>query len=318
MDDGNFAVRPALGITAVERDTGIAKDTLRAWERRYGFPAPARDRCGERIYPPEQVAKLRLLRRLVDAGQRPGKIVALDAEALAALATRGGTQAGACAPGARCDPLGPYLELARSRRAQLLRGEFACSFARLGIERFVLEVAAPLAVRIGEEWMAGGLAIHEEHLFTEALQTALRSAIAGLGAHDARPRILLATFPGEPHELGLLMAEALMGAHGAACLSLGVQTPVSAVAQACRAHDADLVALSFSACAAGGPTIEGLESLRAALPPQVGIWTGGACQALARRVPDGVSHLARLEAIGPAIAAWREHRVVDPRAPGLD
>ncbi|MGA0116507.1 MAG: MerR family transcriptional regulator, partial [Burkholderiales bacterium] len=30
-------------IAAVERDTGLSKDTLRVWERRYGFPAPVRD-----------------------------------------------------------------------------------------------------------------------------------------------------------------------------------------------------------------------------------------------------------------------------------
>ncbi|MBZ8144144.1 cobalamin-binding protein, partial [Rubrivivax gelatinosus] len=44
-----------LSIAAVERDTGLSKDTLRVWERRYGFPSPARDPQGERAYPLEQV-----------------------------------------------------------------------------------------------------------------------------------------------------------------------------------------------------------------------------------------------------------------------
>ena len=48
-----------LSIAAVERDTGIGKDTLRVWERRYGFPVPERDVHGERIYPMSQVEKLR-------------------------------------------------------------------------------------------------------------------------------------------------------------------------------------------------------------------------------------------------------------------
>ena len=30
-------------IADVERDTGLSKDTLRVWERRYGFPLPLRD-----------------------------------------------------------------------------------------------------------------------------------------------------------------------------------------------------------------------------------------------------------------------------------
>ena len=38
-----------MNIAAVERDTGIGKDTLRVWERRYGFPQPQRDANGERL-----------------------------------------------------------------------------------------------------------------------------------------------------------------------------------------------------------------------------------------------------------------------------
>ena len=39
----------ALTIAAVERETSLSRDTLRAWERRYGFPAPLRDANGERV-----------------------------------------------------------------------------------------------------------------------------------------------------------------------------------------------------------------------------------------------------------------------------
>ena len=39
---------PTFNIAAVERDTGLSKDVLRVWERRYGFPAPTRDDNGER------------------------------------------------------------------------------------------------------------------------------------------------------------------------------------------------------------------------------------------------------------------------------
>ncbi|MGZ8253883.1 MAG: MerR family transcriptional regulator, partial [Burkholderiaceae bacterium] len=65
---------PDLPIAAVERDTGLSKDTLRVWERRYGFPQPLRDANGERVYPQDQVDKLRLIKRLMDQGHRPGKI----------------------------------------------------------------------------------------------------------------------------------------------------------------------------------------------------------------------------------------------------
>ena len=64
-----------LNISAVERETGLSKDVLRMWERRYGFPEPTRDDNAERQYPPEQVAKLRIIKRLMDTGMRPGKLM---------------------------------------------------------------------------------------------------------------------------------------------------------------------------------------------------------------------------------------------------
>src|SRR5258707_8581705 len=53
-----LAPGPGLPISAVERETGLAKDTLRVWERRYGFPRPERDSAGDRRYPADQVRQL--------------------------------------------------------------------------------------------------------------------------------------------------------------------------------------------------------------------------------------------------------------------
>ncbi len=50
-----------------------------------GFPQPLRDASGNRLYPAEQVQRLQLVRRLLDAGLRPNKVVGLDAPALAQL-----------------------------------------------------------------------------------------------------------------------------------------------------------------------------------------------------------------------------------------
>ena len=65
-------------IGAVERDTGIGRDTLRVWERRYGFPRPRRNSRGERLYTLGQVRRLQLVHRLISQGMRPGRIFTLD------------------------------------------------------------------------------------------------------------------------------------------------------------------------------------------------------------------------------------------------
>ncbi|HRJ76070.1 MAG TPA: MerR family transcriptional regulator, partial [Anaerolineales bacterium] len=41
---------PAFNLKAVLRETGLAADTLRAWERRYGLPKPQRTGGGHRLY----------------------------------------------------------------------------------------------------------------------------------------------------------------------------------------------------------------------------------------------------------------------------
>ena len=79
----------ALSIAAVERETGLGKDTLRVWERRYGFPQPDRDDKGERLYPTEQVDKLRLIRCLLDRGMRLGRTVELGTSLRQSLLRQG-------------------------------------------------------------------------------------------------------------------------------------------------------------------------------------------------------------------------------------
>ena len=76
----------AQNISAVERETGLSKDVLRMWERRYGFPKPARDENGERQYTVAETEKLRSIKRLMDVGVRPGKIIGLSRPELNALA----------------------------------------------------------------------------------------------------------------------------------------------------------------------------------------------------------------------------------------
>jgi MerR family transcriptional regulator, light-induced transcriptional regulator len=78
----------AFSISAAERDTGLSKDTLRVWERRYAFPQPLRDEQGERSYPLDQIEKLRLIKRLLDVGHRPSRLVKLGLEDLKTLSER--------------------------------------------------------------------------------------------------------------------------------------------------------------------------------------------------------------------------------------
>lgn len=308
-----------LSIGAVERETGLSKDTLRVWERRYHFPLPRRDESGERSYPPAQVEKLRLIKGLMDHGYRPGKLVGADANVLRDMAARPSTRKTTTAgleeemEEARDDLL-HYIALCKEHRVEELRRELTQGLLKSGIYRFVTDVIAPLTTMIGARWASGHLAVFEEHLYTESVQAVMRNAIGAIPSPDTqagpipRPRILLATIPHEMHGLGLLMSEAIFALEGARCISLGVHTPVTEIAQAAKAQAADIVALSFSVSARPAQVLAALADLLAELPPSIDIWAGGRCAALRRRAPAMVKVLD-LHDIPAALAEWRRRRL---------
>lgn len=304
-----------LSISAVERDTGIAKDTLRVWERRYEFPKPLRDANDDRAYPVDQVEKLKLLKRLLDQGHRPGRVVQLPIEELRQLNTKPALEKEISHSRSSLisqDEMTRYLDLLRSHQTEALRILLSTTMMKIGLDRFVIELVAPLIKNIGEYWADGKIEIHEEHIFTEQIKHLLRTAIssvprghAGQSEDLARPRILLTTFPQEPHSLGLLMAEALMALEGCVCVSLGTQTPILEIAQAARAQKADIVALSFSSQINQNQVVDGLKELKSKLAPGVEIWAGGDNQALRKRPLEEVKILTALHDISESVKVWR-------------
>lgn len=296
---------PGLPIAAVERDTGLSKDTLRVWERRYGFPQPGRDGNGERVYPPDQIEKLRLLKRLMDRGHRPGRIAGRSIDQLHALAQSDDGGRGVAAAGPADDTLDGFLHLLRQHRVEDLRRELARLAVKAGLSSFVNDVIAPLTATVGDRWAEGQLAVFEEHLYTEAVQAVLRSAIAAIPHPGAAPRVLLTTVPQEPHGLGVLMAEAVFALEGARCFSLGVRTPVVEIVHGATSQAIDIVALSFTPVVNAYQVGQSLKELRDALPAATEVWAGGSNPVLHRRPPAGVRVLAGLADIGPAVSVWR-------------
>jgi DNA-binding transcriptional MerR regulator/methylmalonyl-CoA mutase cobalamin-binding subunit len=289
-----------LSISAVERETGLTKDTLRVWERRYRFPEPGRDANGERVYSHEQVGKLRVLKRLIDSGHRPSKIVGRTLDDLIALAARAEK-----APPATPAEHAHVLELLRAHRVADLRQALGAALLRQGLAAFVVETVGPLNRQVGDAWMRGQLEVFEEHLYTETLQRLLRSALATLPQRAQSPHVLLTTFPGELHGLGLLMAECMLALEGATCTPLGTQTPIRDIATAASSHGANVVALSFSLAYPVTQAVEGLAELRAALPPGIEVWAGGTNPGLARRAVAGVRVIPELAELPLAVAHWR-------------
>jgi len=330
MNDRTLNIALQLGIAAVERDTGIGKDTLRVWERRYGFPQPQRDASGDRLYPLDQVERLRLIKRLLDGGRRPAQIVPLSMQQLDALAretqplSTASDEAQALTASAQpptlsthSDEVNHYLTLLKQHDGELLRRSLQQDVMRMGIGRFISEVIAPLTVGVGDAWMRGELEVFEEHLYSEVLQRVLRTVISAIPQGDdaqSRPKVLLTTVPQEPHTLGLLMVEAMLALEGCRCVQLGAQMPLGDILKAVQAHAADVLVLSFSPILQTAQLLDALAELRSRMPQAVDIWVGGSHAALRRRLPEGIWVTGALSDLSESVQAWRQHHQQPPAA----
>lgn len=290
-----------LPINAVERETGVTKELLRMWERRYGFPAPERDAQGDRIYPVDQVTKLRLIRRLIDSGYRPSKLMDLSTDELEHT-LRSQTQA-------RIEVSPEFeqelMDVLKTKDAYQIQDYLAHNMVTMGLERFVIDFLQHANHFIGESWSRGELEVHEEHVFLEMTQKIMRQAIANLRPVNRPPRILLTTLPEETHTQGLLMVESLLRLDNADAVCYGAEMSVRDVVQAVQRHKMNIVALSFSSAFPTTEAIEYLEELRFRLPLSIDIWAGGGSLRSTRRRVEAVEFFHDLPSIRQAVKNWR-------------
>ncbi|MGA7178627.1 MAG: MerR family transcriptional regulator [Thiobacillaceae bacterium] len=296
-----------LTIAQVERETGLSKDVLRVWERRYGFPTPRRSEGGDRLYEPDQVERLRLIKRLMDQGLRPGRLFSLAADQLNDLAQ---VQHAGAAESASLMPFQPIVDQVLSDDNLGLRRSLSQLLAKQGLQRFVQDAVPQLNELVGNNWATGRLGIHQEHLYSEELGRLLRAAIGNLPTGGQPPRILLTTVSGEEHGLGLLMVEGVLAPEGAQCVSLGLQTPTEDIFRAVSAYNIQVLILSFSIAFPLKQGLAAIKLLRDRLPADVEIWVGGAMtRMLGKHRLPGVLWTPELADCLTRLADWRErHR----------
>ena len=275
-----------IGATGLEQETGLSGDLLRKWRSRYGFPVPAygSDHGGWH-YSEEQIAQLRLIRRLLDGGFRPGQVVGLPIQQLEALLAE--LPCGDSIVAAR-PMVDEAIQLLERNAITELDNLFECERRKCSVSEFVIGFLAPLTTAVGDAWAAGRLAIYQEHLCSSLLTARLNGELRALRPRPGYPRIIFATPSEESHVLGLLMARVVLADCGADCIDLGAQVPATELARAATACRTDIVALSFSFAYPRRKVRPELLRLRQFLPDSTAIWAGGMGAEAIRRPPAGV------------------------------
>ncbi|MCD2518168.1 MerR family transcriptional regulator [Massilia sp. G4R7] len=282
-------------ITDVERLTGIRQATLRAWERRYGFPRPLRDSHGERVYPPDQVERLQAAQLLIRAGVRPGQIFAGAIPSVLQPPAAG-------APSPEQQEL---IALVRDYRVADLHARLLLRLMDHGLRRFITAFLAPLALALEAAWRAGALPLRSLRLFRQLASAFLQARLATVrSARDGWPRAVLAAIGDDADPLEAIMAEVILASLEVDCIPLGGGIPPQEVAAAAADTGAAIVLLYLGASFPRRSLKRTIASLQAGLGPDVALWIGGAGARMAA-TPSGVLLLPSPDAIEAAVLARR-------------
>lgn len=262
--------RGALHIREVVRSTGLRREQLYMWQRRYGFPSPLRDGFGDRVYPPDQIARLKLIKQLLSEGWRAGAVVPLAESALQSMV------------GLTVDepaPLPAEIETAVKLLAQHRIGELQNHLSKQlvgqGLRKFLEQTLIPLNEAVHERVVRGDMQNYQELRFADLAQRLLRDVTRLVRpTRDAR-QILLATPPNDPNQLGLAILELLLFTEGINCLTLGAGVPAQEIAGAAIAYKVALVVLLFDRGISGKIAGQEIRGLRVALPESLPLVVSG-------------------------------------------
>jgi DNA-binding transcriptional MerR regulator/methylmalonyl-CoA mutase cobalamin-binding subunit len=266
-------------ISVVAERTGLTRDVLRVWERRYSAVEPLRTPGGQRLYSNEHIERFRLLAAATRHGRNISLVAGLSTEALQKLVAEDDAERLPTAPDAQ--PAHEDLTDAALAHTFALDGtaldrELRRIIARHGLPRFLEDVAPTLMHRVGEAWEVGRLGIAHEHLASAAVLAIILEAMRSVPEAPGAPKLLVATPSSERHAVGAALAAAAAALDGWAIIYLGVDVPAADIAAASRAGNARAVAVSVVHAVDPDHVVRELHALRATLGADVPVMVGGA------------------------------------------
>lgn len=255
-----------LTIGRVAREVGVPVETLRTWERRYGFPKPIRRPSGHRRFCRDTVGRLKLAKQALERGVPASEALSAEPEALRAV-LRGCGEAD--------ERVRSWIAASLTLDGIALEDALEDAWRAWEPLAFATELAAPFIRDLGDMWVRGEIGVLHEHFATEILRAFLARKWRRLSIGSEGPSVVCATLPGEQHTLGLHLATLAAVLAGARPVFLGRSTPLEDVLAASEQVSAAAVLVGLSPASEEGGTRRQLAALRRALPDSVVVIAGG-------------------------------------------
>jgi DNA-binding transcriptional MerR regulator/methylmalonyl-CoA mutase cobalamin-binding subunit len=232
-------------IHRVAKLTGLSRDVIRVWERRYGLIKPLRGSNRYRIYTDEDVALLRYVREEMEKGNSIGDMAAMGRDTLLARMREAALN--------RPIPESPYERLLTELLATLdpldrltFEQRLNGAIAVIPFEEALVRILLPLQERVGQLWHDGRLGVAVEHYVTKQVQQKLFAVMNQLPVREDGPKVVVACPPDQWHEIGAQAVAYRCWARGCRVYYLGPNVPVYALAKLCEQVTPDLAVLSFT------------------------------------------------------------------------
>ena len=268
-----------IRIGELSRRVGESPELLRAWETRYGLVAPERTSGGLRLYSELDERRIRVMRFHIDAG-----LSASEAARLAKLADAPQAEATAATLTEIEATLERSLDALDEPLAQVALDRLLVA---AGLQQALAGVILPFLHRLGERWAAAEVSVAQEHFASNVIGGRLRALARGWG-QGVGPRAILATPPGELHELGLLCFGLALRERGWRITYLGAETPLGDIAAALEELSPAIVVLAAVTPQRFLDSVDELQALAAQV--RLGLAGAGASAPLADRI--GAERLA--------------------------
>lgn len=315
-------MKPVRTIKFVARQTGLSVHVIRVWEKRYGAVRPIRASNNRRLYTEEDVERLRLLREATLAGHSIGQIGTASLPQLERLLREAGPALSARAGMSTAEKQGVAEQMLERAVALIVAMDFRAltklldrAAVELGSPAVLQKFIAPLAERVGDLWREGELTIAHEHFATAHITEFLGTFARPYAENVSSPHLVLATPPGQLHELGAIIVAAAARSHGWRTTYLGAALPVEELAGALRNLQPRAVGLSIVYPPDDRALRRDLAKLRELLPKDCALLLGG-------RSASGYTDVARkvkaiqvesLEDLFPVLDALQRSKRADAK-----
>lgn len=243
---------PIYNLGAVLRETGLAADTLRAWERRYGIPMPKRTPGGHRLYSERDILLIKWLKARQAEGMTISRAVdkwkdltatgndPLEEQHTASTRHDGQSPIYGHLDALRDDWLDACLRYDEAAAEQLLNQ----AYAQYSVETVTAEVIERGLYDVGEMWARGEATVQQEHFLSALTTRRLEALIAAAPPPTQTKALLLAGAEGETHALPLLYLNLLLRRRGHKIVFLGANVPRAQITETAQSVHAAVVVLS--------------------------------------------------------------------------